>query len=132
MTDRHAEIVTRLAVLSDSDDFEAMRDLMHSEIVMFGPEGWPERGPFRGRDAVIRQFARLAEDYDERRTQAEELVGAEDRLAGRLRWHVRARQSGIESDLEVWFANRYRDGRLAEIRYFWSREEAVGAAGLSE
>jgi len=130
MSGHNTEIAIELGRLSDADDFGKMRDLMHPEIVLWAPQGWPERGPFRGREAVVRQFGRLAEDYSERRTDVDGIVASGDRLVGRLQWHVRATHSGIESDLEVWFASQYRDGLLVEIRYFWSRDEALQAAGI--
>jgi ketosteroid isomerase-like protein len=49
-----------------------------------------------------------------------------------LRFGGRAKQSGVETD--VTFATLYtlRDGKIAVGREYWTREEALEAAGLSE
>lgn len=130
MPERHIENLHEIARLIDAGDFDELRALVHPDAVLWAPEGWPERGPFRGRDAVITQYARLGEDYTDRRTVIDDIVHSGDRLVARLRWHVRARHSGIESVLETWFANRYEGDQVIETRYFWSRDEALEAAGL--
>ena len=71
-------------------------------------------------------------DYAERRTEVSDITVAGDRTVGRLLWHVRARHSGIESDLELWFANRLVDSQLIEQRFFWTRAEALTAAGVPD
>jgi ketosteroid isomerase-like protein len=130
--ERNAEIVRELARLSDAGDFDRMRPLLHPDAIMWGPEGWPERGPMEGREAVVRQYRRLAEDYAERRAEVSDITASRHWVVGRLRWHIRARHSGIESVLDDWFASRFEDGQIIEIRWFWDREEALETAGLMD
>ena len=44
----------------------------------------------------------------------------------------RGRESGIEMDFEVFYVQRGRDGKLARLEMFFSREQALEAAGLQE
>jgi hypothetical protein len=104
----------------------------HPDATVTAPPGWPEKGPFRGRDQIVAQFKRLTEDYPEQRTKVTDIVTGEDRLVGKLTWEMRARASGIEGELEVWFANRYEGDLIVETNYVWTREEALRAAGMED
>ena len=44
----------------------------------------------------------------------------------------RGRESGIEMDFNVFYVQRLRDGKLARLEMFFSREQALEAVGLSE
>ena len=115
--------------LLNAGDLDGLRQLLHPEIAMWGPTGWPESGPMVGPDAVVRQFERIGEDFEERHSEIVELTRAGEWVVGGLLWHTRGRGSGIESTAELWFAHRFREGRIVEIRWFWERDDALGAAG---
>jgi hypothetical protein len=67
---------------------DALRELLHPDVIARMPEGWPEPGPFVGREAVMRQFEQLRE---RRNADAIELtsdfIAAGDRVAVRQIWH---------------------------------------------
>jgi ketosteroid isomerase-like protein len=130
MSGRNAEIAREVGRRFEAQDFEGLRPLFHPDAVLWAPEGWPEQGPWKGHDAIIRQFERLAEDYTAQRTAVDEIIESGDRTVGKLRWRMRGRRSGIDSQLEVWFANRMRGDRIVEVRYCWSRDDALESAGL--
>jgi ketosteroid isomerase-like protein len=44
----------------------------------------------------------------------------------------RAKLSGVETDLTFAAVYTIRDGKIARGREYWTREEALEAAGLSE
>jgi len=46
-------------------DMEALREAYAEDVVTWPPEGWPEAGPFIGRDLVLRQWERMRELWDE-------------------------------------------------------------------
>ena len=94
-------------------------------------EGWPEPGPFVGRDAVMRQFARVRAAWD---TDAIEPIGdfldAGDRVIVRVFFHDLG--IGPEANLEFTIVYTVRERRIFFIEYFWDHAEALEAAGLSE
>ncbi len=47
-------------------------------------------------------------------------------------WDAEGQASGVSVEMRVVGANRVRDGKIAETRFFWEFEEAVDAVGLSE
>ena len=48
----------------NAGDMDAVRDLLHPDVIMRMPEGWPEPGPYVGFDAVMREWRQLRETWD--------------------------------------------------------------------
>jgi ketosteroid isomerase-like protein len=49
-----------------------------------------------------------------------------------MRMSGRAKLSGVETDLTFAAVYTIRDGKIARGREYWTREDALEAAGLSE
>ena len=104
----------------------------HENCRITGPEGWPERGPFEGREAIQRQLERLREDFAENRVTEVEVVTAEGEwVVLRFTWVTRGSASEIESTAPMAAAFRVRDGLLIETHYRWTEADALEAAGLA-
>jgi ketosteroid isomerase-like protein len=48
----------------NAGDMDALRDLLHPDVIMRMPEGRPEPGPYVGRDAVMGEWQQLRETWD--------------------------------------------------------------------
>ncbi|MGH2976149.1 MAG: nuclear transport factor 2 family protein, partial [Solirubrobacterales bacterium] len=100
-------------------------------IIWRGPEGWPEPGPYAGREAVMRQVEQLRETWDTDTFQLiSDLVDVRDRVAVRLIWHGAGH--GPESNIELTGIYTVRKGRIVAIEVFWDHAEALQILGLSE
>lgn len=99
-----------------------------------GPEGWPEQGPFVGREAIRRQFERLASDWSKRVFRDVEIVSAKgDWVVIAFRWETQGAASGLEASFDMAAAYRIGDdGAFTEAHFRWNRDDALEAAGLSE
>jgi len=105
----------------------------HENAVLTGPEGWPEQGPFEGREAIRAQFERLGVDYAETRfTDVQMLAEQGEWVVVRFTWRTRGLASDIETAADMAAAYRVKDGRFLEAHYRWHAEDALEAAGLSE
>jgi ketosteroid isomerase-like protein len=115
----------------NAGDMEALRELMAPDIVMRTPEGWPEPGPFVGREAVIRVFEQWRETFD---TYETELIGdiieAADRVVVRQVWHGAGR--GPEVHLESTLVFTLREGKISYQEFFWEHATALDTMGLKE
>ena len=99
------------------------------DIVVRGVADWPESGPFVGREAVLRQWARLREAWDDVQvTYPSGFIDHGDRVAGRL--GVRGRGRGPEFVIEQTVT--VREGLIAAIDFFWDHAQALDAMGLSD
>ena len=56
----------------------------------------------------------------------------EDNVVAVIRISGRAKLSGVETDLTYAALYTLRDGKVARGREYWTREEALEAAGVSE
>jgi ketosteroid isomerase-like protein len=107
-------------------------DLLHPRRVESRTgEGWPEPGPFVGRDAVMRQLKQQRETWD---SDAFELItdfiGAADRVVVRFIWRAAGR--GPDVPVEATGIYTVRKGKIFAIEHFWDHAEALEAVGLSE
>ena len=61
---------------------EAFRELYDPDVIVRLPEGWPEPGPFVGREAVMREFEQTPRDLGRRRTSRliSDFIDAGDRV----------------------------------------------------
>ena len=115
----------------NAGDMDALREIHDPDVVLRMPVGWPERGPFVGRDAVMREFEQLRETFD---ADAFELISdfidVGDRVAVRFIWLGAGQGPG--SKVEVTGVYTVRNGRTLAIDHFWDHAEALEAVGLSE
>jgi ketosteroid isomerase-like protein len=58
MSHENVEIVRRAFGVWNAGNMDALRELFDPDIVWRAPEGWPEPGPYVGRESVMRQNRR--------------------------------------------------------------------------
>ena len=98
---------------------------------MRAPEGWPEAGPFVGREAVMRQLEQQRETWDADAFELiTDVIGAADRVVVRFIW--RGAGHGPEANLEMTGVYTVRKGKVFAVEHFWNHTEALEAVGLSE
>ncbi len=115
----------------NAGDMDALRDLYAPDIIMRTPKGWPEPGPFIGREAVMRQFEQSRETWDADAVELiSDFIDVGDRVAVRMIW--RGAGHGPEANIEFTNVVTERQGRIVLIEFFWDHAEALEAVGLSE
>ena len=131
MSQENVEIVRAGLAAWNAGDMDALRESYDPGITWRPPEGWPEPGPYVGREAVMRQFDQLRETWD---SDTLDLIGdfidVADRVAVRLIWHGAG--YGPESNIEATGVYTVRKGKVFAIEHFWDHAEALEAVGLSE
>jgi ketosteroid isomerase-like protein len=132
MSQENVEIVLEYLQRAEANDLEGAAALMHPQIRATAVRGWPEPGPFVGRDAALAELKRLIEWGENRFTDIDVVADEEDWVVIAYRWQVRAAGSGIETHFDVASAVRWKEGHVIEWHNRWSREEALEAAGLRE
>jgi ketosteroid isomerase-like protein len=92
-----------------------------------------DRGPIHGKDALRAHMQDWFDTFDNFRQEPVELIDAgEDQVIAVLRIRGRAKLSGVETDLTYAALYTFRDGKIARGREYWTRDEALEAAGLRE
>jgi ketosteroid isomerase-like protein len=131
MSQENVEVVKSGFAAWNASDMEAVGELFAPDIVLRLPEGWPEPGPYVGREEAIRQFAQNRDVFDADSLEpVSDFVGVGDRVLVRLIW--RGIGHGPESALEWTILCTVRRGSITSIEYFWDHAEALEAVGLRE
>jgi ketosteroid isomerase-like protein len=131
MSQENIEVVRARYESWNAGDMRAFRELYHPDVITRPPEGWPEPGPYVGRDASMRQFEQLRQTWDADILEPiSDFIDAGDRVAVRHTW--RGAGHGPEASLEMTAVYTVRKGRIFHQEYFWDHTEALEAMGLAD
>jgi ketosteroid isomerase-like protein len=105
-------------------------NLVHPDVIMRSPEGWPEPGPFVGRAAVMRGWEQLRETFDtDWQELTSDILESGDRAVVRTVWHGVGRGPEMKQESTVVFSVRNR--RILQIEFFSDHTQGLEAAGLA-
>ena len=132
MSEENVEVVQASFEAWNAGDMDAFRELHHPDAILRMAEGWPEPGPYFGRDAVMREYKQLRDTWKGRDTS--ELIGdfidVGDRVVVRFIW--RGAGHGPESNMDFTVVYTVRKGSILVAEYFLDHAEALQAAGPRE
>jgi ketosteroid isomerase-like protein len=131
MSWENVEIVRAFQEAWNAGNMEAVRELWHPDAIVRPAPGWPEPGPFVGRDSIMRSFEQLRETWDADTFQIEgDIRAVADRVIGRMVW--RGVGHGPDMDMHLTQILTIRDGTIFGMESFWDHAEALEAVGLRE
>ena len=64
MSQENLQVVQAMGEAWNAGDMDALREVYDPDVIVRAPAGWPEPGPFVGREAVMRQWERNRESWD--------------------------------------------------------------------
>ena len=134
MSQENVEIVRAEAAAASRGDLDAWLEYWTDDIDFRAAEGAPDdHGPINGKDA-LRVFGQdWLDTFDEFKVEPVELIDAgDDNVIAVMRVSGRAKLSGVETDMTYAELSTLRDGKIARGRQYFTRDEALEAAGLSE
>jgi ketosteroid isomerase-like protein len=134
MSQENIKTLRDAAAAFDRGDVDAWLEYLADDIDYRAIEGAPDDpGPMHGKDAVRAYAQDWLDMFDEFRSEPVELIDAgEDRVIAVTKISGRAKLSGVETDLTYAALYTIRDGKVAWGREYWTKEQALEAAGLSE
>jgi ketosteroid isomerase-like protein len=130
MSQENVDVVRRAFEAVNRGDMDALRELHDPDVTIRAVEGWPEPGPFIGREAAMRWYEQLLDAFDIDAMEQISCTDAGDRVALQCMWHGTGR--GPEMNLEFTGVFTVRKGRVVLVEFFLDHAEALEAAGLSE
>jgi ketosteroid isomerase-like protein len=131
MSRENVEVVRAFYEAWNAGDMDAFGDLYDPDVIMRAPEGWPEPGPFVGREAAMREWAHVREAWNADVVEPiSDFIDAADRVVVRHTW--RGAGQGPEMNLEITNVLTVRKGRIFHQEFFWDHDEALEAVGLRE
>jgi ketosteroid isomerase-like protein len=135
MSQENVEIVRDAVVAFNRGDLDAWLDEYCTDDIDYrAVEGaLDDHGPIHGKGAMRAYLQDWIDMFDDFKTELVELVDAgADQVIAVLRNSGRARLSGVEADLTFAVVYALRDGKVARGREYWTKEQALEAAGLGE
>jgi ketosteroid isomerase-like protein len=131
MSQENVEVVRAVYETWNAGDMDALREMYDPDVIMRMPEGWPEPGPYVGREAVWREIEQLRDTWDaDAFEQVSDFIDVGDRVAVRYIWRSEGR--GPEASMQYTHVNTVRKGKIFLIEFFRDHAEALEAVGLSD
>ena len=130
MSEKNIEVVQALVESWNAGQMDTAREMYDPDAVLTMAEGWPEPGPFVGRDAVLRQFQEMYDTLEGDLVPVTDFVTVGDRVLVRLAWRGTGR--GPELNMEGTTLYTMRDGRVCRVEFFWEHSDGLEAVGHRE
>ena len=115
----------------NSADVDAALRVVAEDVVMRAARSGVE-GEYRGFDGIRRFFADTADNFDVFRLDYSDVRDLGDRVLAIGTIHIRAKGSGVETDIPTAGVATFRDGKMTGWEDFRERRIALKAVGLSE
>ena len=129
MSPKNVEVIRASFAAWNAGDMAGLRDQYSPDAILVMPEGWPEPGPYVGRDAVMAQWERQRDTWDgDRLEPISEFIDAADRVVLRFIWHTAGH--GPDSKIELTGVYTVRKGMVVHTEFFWDHAEALKTLGL--
>jgi ketosteroid isomerase-like protein len=113
-------------------DLEGWLAHFDPDIEWYARADEPEPGPFRGHDGLLKMVAGWTEIFPDLRVDIDEYIDAGEYVIAPVRFRGHIAGSDADVVVEEVLVNRYRDGRVVEVREYRTREEALDAVAVHQ
>ncbi|HEX3327441.1 MAG TPA: nuclear transport factor 2 family protein [Actinomycetota bacterium] len=135
MSQENVERIRDAVVAYNRGDLDAFLDEYWTDDIDYrAVEGAPDdHGPIHGKAEMRAYMQDWFDTFDDLTVEPLEVIDAgQDQAVAVVRFGGRAKLSGVEADLTFAVVYTLRDGKVARGREYWTKEQALEAAGLSE
>ena len=136
MSQENVELLREATAAANRRDFDAFVALVSPDVVWESrsSSSFPGfRDVYRGRAEVREWVAEALEVIEDAQTEVEEIEDlGDDRLLVEIVRTGRGKGSGVPAELRDWWVVWFAEGLITRRQAFWTRDEALEAAGLSE
>ena len=133
MSEENVEIVRKVIDAVNRGDLDAWLGFLSPEVVWESLPLVGFRDVYRGRAEAREWLEQLLEVFEEAHVEIEEITAlSDDRVLIVSRVTGRGRGSGVPVERPSWEVSWLADGLITRRQVFWTRDEALEAAGLSE
>jgi ketosteroid isomerase-like protein len=113
-------------------DYEALVAGFDREITLATGDAFPETNVYRGHEGMRDFLAMVEEVWRDYRIEPETLIDLGGRYVLLARHHAHGRGSGVGVNHRVGLVGTLNAGAVISLRFYWSPDEALEAAGLQE
>jgi ketosteroid isomerase-like protein len=131
MSNENVEAVRRAYAVFDTD-LDRLLALLDPAVEWISSSDAIEPGVRHGHQGVRDAFAATAMAWDEPTHTAEDFLDANDRVLVTVTFRGQGRGSGMQADRREFHVWTLLNGTVVRFQWFYQRDQAVEAAGLSE
>ena len=133
MSEENVEVVRKLTDAFNRGDLDAWLGFLSPEVAWESLPLVGFRDVYRGRSGAREWLEQLLEVFEEARLEIEETTAlSDDRVLTGYTQIGRGRGSGLPGELRTWQIFWVAKDLITRRQVFWTRDEALEAAGLSE
>ena len=132
MSQENVEIVRETLDAFNRQGVEAALAYFDPEIEWVGPPEWLEQNLYKGHDGIREIASVWTENFDEYRLDLEKAIDAGDHVLALVHQRARIKRSGDWIEQAIGYDWEVRDGKGIRVQVYFSWEQALEAAGLSE
>ena len=134
MSQEAIKTVSEAAAAFNRGDLDAWLEYLADDIDYRAVEGaLDDHGPIHGKAEMRAYMQDWIDTFDQFKVEPLEVIDAGgDQVVAVLRNSGRAKLNGVETDLTFAVVNTIRDGKIVRGREYWTKEQALEAAELSE
>jgi ketosteroid isomerase-like protein len=129
MSEDVVAVVRKMFAAMDAEDPDTALELFHDDVEWHPARDEPETGMLKGKDAVVGLLLQWADAFDDFQPQPLEFIDGGECVVVPMRITGRMRGSGAEVAIEETIVYWLRDGKVAEVREFRTKDEGLAAAG---
>ena len=133
MSHENVERVRDAVAAYNRGDLDAFLDEYWTDDIDYrAVEGAPDdHGPIHGKAEMRAYMQDWFDTFDDLKVEPLEVIDAgQDQAVAVVRFGGRAKLSGVEADVTFAVVYTLRDGKVARGREYWTKEQALEAAGL--
>jgi uncharacterized protein len=131
VSSQNIELVRRLIEAFNTETDGDLYDVLWAEDAEVWPaSGFPEGGPFQGRDQIRGFFDGLREGWEGTSVVVGELEEAGDKVLVSVQWRAVGAASGLEASSDWMIVYTVRGEQVVRVQFFSDRDAAIDAAGL--
>jgi ketosteroid isomerase-like protein len=123
------EVLKRLEAAWNSGDLNGFLHLWDEHAVWVPVPDHPDPQPLVGREGVISFAEQWMEPWDDYEVATERFEEVGDTIVWCTRQTGRRRDSGKGFEVRMAAVCSFRQGRVAQIQWFWDRADALAAVG---
>ena len=122
----------QVAMSADPDEIASFLGALHPEMEARWAESMPDVETHRGLDDIAQMFLAWLAAWHEYRQEPVEFIDAGDAVVVPYRCRGMGKDSGLQVEMEVTHVYTVREGKIASLREYMSKAEALEAVGQSK
>ena len=132
MSQENVEVVRRAYESFNRGDLDAFADLFDPDATVHPVDYWPDDMIRQGREEIVRLFREVREPWDRPESRAARLIDSGDYVVADHVYRGAMKGTTDEVEWRLGMSLTFRGGRIIDMSFFRTFDQALEAVGLSE